>query len=77
MSTAPTKLITQDAAKSLAVRYDAWHAAGDANDDQGKRVWGRLLLQSIEETGCFQNSAEHIRALISAAERRQDEQRAA
>ena len=44
-------MITPEDARSLAVAYHAFSRAVDDQDHLGVRVWGRLLLESQQQTG--------------------------
>lgn len=44
-------MITQKQARKLAVAFNAYLEAQINGDENGQRVWGRILKQSQEETG--------------------------
>ena len=44
-------MITPNAAKKLAVAFNAYLEAQLNGDEKGQRVWARMLKQSQEETG--------------------------
>ena len=44
-------MITPNAAKKLAVAFNAYLEAQINGDENGQRVWGRILKQAQEETG--------------------------
>ena len=65
------RTVSLAAAKSLAVRYDAYNSACNAGDDNGIIVWGSALIESLDETGIVLGSRDVIQSLISYAKARQ------
>lgn len=63
-----TDTITRDAAKALAVAYQAYHEAHSGPNgpkrDNSIRVWGRLLLEAQEETGITMHDPSLLRRTI-------------
>lgn len=56
-------LITRDQAKALAIRYEGYLSAKDSN---GHRVWGSLFLESIAETGVFEDWRANVEDRVAS-----------
>lgn len=52
------------AAKALAVRYHGFMQAVAEKNDNGKIVWGKLLLLSIAETGVDLGDTKTIQSIV-------------
>jgi len=71
-----THLVSAEAAKSLAVAYEAYHDAQRDQDLNAIRVWARLLIAAQNDTGIQFHANGHLEAVIESAGRRRAEEAA-
>lgn len=57
----------RDAARSLAIAYDAYHEAKSEGRKSGVAIWGEALIEAQEQTGIILLEPENIRIIIAHA----------
>tara|TARA_R110000787_G_scaffold23272_3_gene66800 strand:+ start:553 stop:771 length:219 start_codon:yes stop_codon:yes gene_type:complete len=55
------------AARSLAVRYDAFNSAKADGDNNGIALWGNLLIEAQEKVGVELYRPDFIRPIVARA----------
>ena len=57
----------REAARSLAIRYDAFNSARADGDNNGIALWGDLLIESQEKVGVKLYRSDFIRPIVAEA----------
>ena len=57
----------RDAARSLAIAYDAYHEAKKEGRNSGIVVWGDALIEAQDQIGVFLLDPANIRTIIDHA----------
>ena len=57
----------RQAARSLAIAYDAYHAAKNERRNSGIAIWGKALIEAQEKTGITLLDPANIRIIIDHA----------
>lgn len=61
--------ITKALATALAVEYHAYAEASANSDREGIKVWGQMLIETIDKTGCLTSMRAKIVKRIASSER--------